>query len=143
MRLALRQARLAARRQEVPVGAVVVRGGVVLAQAHNAREHRGDPCAHAEVLALRRAARKLGGWNLHGCELFVTLEPCPMCAGALINARVARVVYAAADKKAGCCGSLYQLLGGQSGFNHRPTVTGGVLAEESAALLRAFFAARR
>ena len=111
MSLALREAEQAAREGEIPVGAVVVRDGAAVASAHNLREARHDPTAHAEVLALRAAAEKLGDWRLSGCTLYVTLEPCPMCAGAMLMSRLSRCVYAAADPAQGCCGSVYDLPG--------------------------------
>ncbi len=141
MRLALAQAELAARAGEVPVGAVVVRGDRVIASSHNLRETDKNALAHAELLAIDAACRTLGGWRLTGCTLYVTLEPCPMCAGAIINARISRVVYGAADPKAGCCGSVANLF--EMPFNHRPTITAGVLAEECAGLLSRFFSQRR
>ncbi len=128
---------------DVPVGAVVVAAdGSVLARGRNEREASGDPTAHAEVLALRRAAAALGSWRLDGCTLAVTLEPCTMCAGALVLARAARVVYAAPDPKAGAVGSLWDVVR-DGRLNHRPEVVAGVRAEEAAAQLRAFFAERR
>lgn len=142
MRLALREAERAAEHDDVPIGAVVVADGEVLAAAGNERELRGDPTAHAESLVLRAAAAKLGGWRLPGTVLYVTLEPCPMCAGAIVLARVPRVVYAAPDPKAGAAGSVLDVLG-EPRLNHRPRVDSGLLAAESAALLAAFFAARR
>ena len=142
MAKALCQAQAAARKGEVPVGAVVVREGSIVARAYNLRETRRDPAAHAELIALQRAAKKLGGWRLMDCTVYVTLEPCPMCAGAMINARVARVVFGAFDPKAGCCGTLYQLI--QDGrFNHTCPVTGGVLEAECAGILKEFFARKR
>ena len=126
----------------MPVGAVVYCGDSVLAATHNRRETDADPTAHAEVLALREAARRVGNWRLDGCGLAVTLEPCPMCAGALVNARLDEVVYGSADPKMGCVDTLHRLCG-EPRFNHRLTVRGGVLADDSAALLRAFFRARR
>jgi tRNA(adenine34) deaminase len=130
-------------RSEVPVGAVVLSpGGDVLARAHNQRERDADPTAHAEILAIRAAARALGSWRLEECTLVVTLEPCPMCAGAVVAARIGRVVYGAADPKAGAAGSLWDIPRDRR-LNHRAEVIGGVLAEESAALLRGFFARRR
>lgn len=137
MRLALAQARLAAAQQETPIGAVLVWEGEVVAAAYNRRELDKLATAHAEILAIEEACRRLGGWRLHKATLYVTLEPCPMCAGAIINARVKRVVYGAPDRKAGCCGSVTDLF--REPFNHHPEVTGGVLAEESAALLTSFF----
>ncbi len=142
MRIALDEARAAEAHHDVPVGASVVRGGVVIAHRHNERELTGDPTAHAEVLAVRDAAAVVGQWRLDDCTLFVTLEPCAMCAGAIVNARVARVVYGATDPKAGAVRSLYGLADDPR-FNHRAVVEGGLLADESAAMLRAFFAARR
>lgn len=137
MELALEQARLAANLNETPIGAVLVWEGEVVASAFNRRELDRIATAHAEILAINEACRKLGGWRLHKATLYVTLEPCPMCAGAIINARIKRVVYGASDRKAGCCGSILDLF--REPFNHHPEVTGGVLAEESAALLSSFF----
>jgi tRNA(adenine34) deaminase len=142
MRHALKEAALAARQGEVPVGAVVARDGEVLAVAHNERETLSDPTAHAELLALRRAARKLGSWRLTGCTLYATLEPCPMCAGALHAARISRLVYAAQDPKAGAAGTLYDLPADPR-LNHTYPYKSGVLQSESAALLRTFFEQRR
>ncbi|GAA4591435.1 tRNA adenosine(34) deaminase TadA [Planotetraspora phitsanulokensis] len=143
MRLALAEAVRAGQRGEVPVGAVVVdRDGSVLSAAGNDREASGDPTAHAEVLALRAAAEAAGQWRLSGCTLLVTLEPCTMCAGAAVLARVDRVVYGAADEKAGAAGSLWDVIRDRR-LNHRPEVVMGVLADECAAVLRDFFADRR
>ncbi|SDH71875.1 tRNA(adenine34) deaminase [Sinosporangium album] len=143
MRLALAEAVRAAERGEIPVGAVVLgAAGDLLAAAGNDRESTADPTAHAEVLALRAAARALGHWRLTGCTLVVTLEPCTMCAGAAVLSRVDRVVYGAADDKAGAVGSLWDVVRDRR-LNHRPEVLPGILADESAALLRAFFAERR
>lgn len=142
MGLALDEARLAGEAGEVPVGAVVVVDGKVVASRHNEREATGDPTAHAEVLALRDAAAALGRWRLDDATLIVTLEPCPMCAGAAVNARLAHVVYGAGDPKAGATGSLYNLCA-DARLNHESAVTPFVRADESAALLQAFFAARR
>jgi len=142
MREALEEARQAALVGEVPVGAVVVHRGQVIARAHNRRELDDDPTAHAEILALRDAATALGQWRLEGCTLYVTLEPCFMCAGAVVNARVDRLVYGAQDPKAGAVGSLADVPADPR-LNHRPACTGGVLAEEGGALLKAFFLARR
>jgi tRNA(adenine34) deaminase len=142
MRLALREAERAADHDDVPIGAVVVREGEVLAAAGNERELRADPTAHAEVLAMREASQGLGGWRIPDSVLYVTLEPCPMCAGAIVLARVPRVVYGAPDPKAGAAGSVLDILG-EPRFNHRPRVDGGLLAGEAAALLESFFAARR
>jgi tRNA(adenine34) deaminase len=142
MRRALREAELAAEAGEVPVGAVVAREGEVVAAAGNERERTGDPTAHAEILAIRRAADATGGWRLSGCTLYVTLEPCPMCAGALHATRIGRLVYAAPDPKAGAAGSLYDLPS-DTRLNHTYPTTSGILAPESAALLRGFFKQRR
>jgi len=139
---ALAEARRAADLGEVPIGAVVVRGGEIVGRGHNRREVDGDPLAHAELLALREAARQVGGWRLAGCTMVVTLEPCPMCAGALVASRIDRLVYGAADPKAGYCGSLGNLVQ-DARLNHRLEVSSGILAEESAALLRGFFASLR
>jgi tRNA(adenine34) deaminase len=138
MRLALEEARRAAALGEVPVGAVVVRGNELLGAAHNRREIEGDPLAHAELLALRQAAERVEGWRLLGCTMLVTLEPCAMCAGALVNSRVERLVFGAADPKAGYCGSLGDIPRDPR-LNHRLEVVSGLLADESAALLREFF----
>jgi tRNA(adenine34) deaminase len=142
MRLALNEAERAAGHGDVPIGAVIVRDDGVLAAAANERELRGDPTAHAEVLAMREAARELGGWRIPDSTLYVTLEPCAMCAGAIVLARIPRVVYGAADPKAGAAGSVLDVLG-EPQLNHRPRVESGLLAAESAALLEGFFAARR
>jgi tRNA(adenine34) deaminase len=138
MRLALAEARRAASLGEVPVGAVVVRGGELLGAGHNRRESTGDPLAHAELLALREAAGRVPGWRLLGCTMFVTLEPCAMCAGALVNGRLERLVYGAADPKAGFCGSLGDIPRDPR-LNHRLAVEAGVMAEECGELLRDFF----
>ena len=142
MRRALQLAEQAAGHDDVPIGAVVARGDEVLGQGSNERELRRDPTAHAEVLALREAAERLGGWRLLETTLYVTLEPCPMCAGAITLARVPRLVYGAADPKGGAVGSVIDLFA-EPVVNHRPTVEGGLLADESAALLESFFSARR
>jgi tRNA(adenine34) deaminase len=142
MRLALREAERALEHDDVPIGAVVVHDGEVVGVGANERELRGDPTAHAEVLALREAAARLGSWRLLDCVLYVTLEPCAMCAGAIVLARVPRVVYGAPDPKAGMAGSVLDVLG-EPGLNHRPEVAPGLLAGDSAELLRSFFASRR
>jgi tRNA(adenine34) deaminase len=142
MRAALVEARLAATLDEVPVGAVVALNGVILARAHNLREAHADPTAHAEILALREAARRLGSWRLEGATLAVTLEPCFMCAGALVNARVETLVFGTPDPKAGAVGSLGDVARDPR-LNHRLVVRSGVLADECGGLLRAFFGARR
>ncbi|MGC0330959.1 tRNA(adenine34) deaminase [Streptomyces sp. SAI-170] len=143
MRLALREAELAVRGGDVPVGAVVLAadGTTVLATGHNEREAGGDPTAHAEVLAIRRAAERLGEWRLTGCTLVVTLEPCTMCAGAIVLSRVDRVVYGARDDKAGATGSLWDVVRDRR-LNHRPEVVEGVLADECARQLTDFFRGR-
>lgn len=142
MRLALREAERAIEHDDVPVGCVVAAGGEVVACAHNERELRRDPTAHAEVLALREASRRLGSWRLDGAVLYVTLEPCAMCAGAIVLARMPRVVFATTDPKAGAAGSVLDVLA-EPRLNHRPVVAGGLLAAEAAVILRSFFAARR
>jgi tRNA(adenine34) deaminase len=142
MRLALEDARAAGAAGDVPVGAVVVRGDELVGRAGNARERLGDPTAHAEILALRRASEALGTWHLEGCAMVVTLEPCAMCAGAIVLARIDRLVYGASDPKAGFAGSLGDLVR-DGRLNHEVDVTVGVLAEECGDLLRAFFVDRR
>ena len=137
MKLALNQARLAACLGEVPVGAVLVRSGRILAVAHTRREIDKSALAHAEILAIAAGCREAGGWRLFDSSLYVTLEPCPMCAGAILNARIDRVVYAATDPKAGSLSSMMKMY--QYPYNHSPKVMGGLLAEESAKLLRDFF----
>ena len=142
MRAALVEAARAEEHGDVPVGAVVVRAGAIIATRHNERELTGDPTAHAEVLALRDAAAHVGQWRLDDCTLYVTLEPCPMCAGAVVNSRVARLVFGADDPKAGAARTLYTIAD-DARLNHRADVVGGVLAAESAVLLKDFFARRR
>lgn len=142
MQLAIEQAQLAAEMHEVPVGAVIYRGDQVLAMAHNRREIDADPTAHAELLALRAAALKLGTWRMDECSIAVTLEPCPMCAGALVNSRMARLVYGAADPKMGCVDTMYHLCT-DTRFNHRLDVTSGILADQCGQMLTDFFRARR
>jgi tRNA(adenine34) deaminase len=142
MKLAIREAESALVHDDVPVGAVIVRDGEVLAATHNERELRADPTAHAELLAMREAARVIGDWRLLDCVLYVTLEPCAMCAGAIVLARVPRVVFAATDPKAGAAGSVLNVLA-EPRLNHRPDVSSGLLAEASSELLRAFFTTRR
>jgi tRNA(adenine34) deaminase len=142
MRLALREAERALEHDDVPIGCVIVREGEVIASARNERELRGDPTAHAELLAIREAAAQIGGWRLLDTVLYVTLEPCAMCAGAIVLARVPRVVYGATDPKAGAAGSVLDVLA-EPQLNHRPDVAGGLLADEGAELLRKFFGLRR
>ena len=142
MRLALRESERALAHGDVPVGAVLVAAGEVIGTGRNERELRQDPTAHAELLALREAARHLGSWRILDSVLYVTLEPCAMCAGAIVLGRVTRVVFGAADPKAGAAGSVLDVLG-ERRFNHRPLVAGGLLRDECAALLTDFFVARR
>jgi tRNA(adenine34) deaminase len=142
MGLALQEARKAWAAGEVPVGAVVVRDGEVIAAGFNQPIGRHDPTAHAEIVALRAAAEKLGNYRLPGCELYVTLEPCAMCSGAMMHARLARVVYAAPDPKTGVCGSILDLFALEQ-LNHHTDVVGGVLGDDASAMLKAFFAERR
>ena len=141
MQLALEQAELAGRAGDVPVGAVIVKNGKVIATGYNRREATGNALAHAECEAIEQACRVFGGWRLEGCTLYVTLEPCPMCAGAIVNARINRVVYGAKDEAYGCVGSKIQLFA--MDFNHTPKVTTGVLEQECSRLLTAFFEEKR
>jgi len=142
MRLALREAERALEHGDVPVGAILVHDGEVAGMGHNERELRQDPSAHAEMLAIREAARVTGSWRLLDCVLYVTLEPCAMCAGAIVLARIPRVVFGASDPKAGAAGSVLEVLA-HPRLNHRPEVSSGLFAAESAALLQAFFGSRR
>jgi len=142
MREALETARQGAARGEVPVGAIIIRNDVELARAHNLREQTNDPTAHAELIAIRAASRKIGDWRLIDTTLYVTLEPCPMCAGAIVLARIPRLVYAAPDPKSGAAGTLFNLLQ-NSCLNHQVDVTSGVLEEASSRLLKSFFQNRR
>ncbi|MGE5530212.1 MAG: tRNA adenosine(34) deaminase TadA [Patescibacteria group bacterium] len=142
MREALAEAAKAQALGEVPIGAVLVAGDAVIGRGHNRRETDGDPTAHAEILALREGAARRGHWRLHGTVLYVTIEPCPMCAGALVNARVERLVYGAPDPKAGAAGTVLQVAS-DARLNHRLEIAGGVLAQEAAGLIRAFFRERR
>lgn len=142
MRMALDEARIALSEGEIPVGAVIVCGERIIARAHNLRERTNDPTAHAEVLALRSAAQALKSWRLSECELFVTLEPCPMCAGAILGARVKRIWFGAYDVERGCCGSVYRLTEDPA-FNVFVPSTGGVLADECAAVINEFLSAHR
>jgi tRNA(adenine34) deaminase len=142
MQMALAEAAAAAAEDEVPIGAVIVHEGQVLAAAHNQREQLRDPTAHAEMIAITQAATALNSWRLENCTLYVTLEPCPMCAGAIVQSRVKRVVYGADDPKAGAVKTLYQLLE-DSRLNHRAEVTAGVLAEECGRVLSEFFQRKR
>lgn len=138
MREALEEAKKAEAIGEVPIGAVIVRDGEIVGRGYNRRETDRDPTAHAEMIAIRKAAERLGGWRLIGCSLYVTLEPCPMCAGAILQSRIERVIYGASDPKGGCAGTLMNLLTDER-FNHRAEVVSGVLAEESGAILTGFF----
>jgi tRNA(adenine34) deaminase len=142
MHLAIAEAQRALAEDEVPVGAVIVHNGRVVAAAHNQREQLRDPTAHAEMIAITQAAEAVGGWRLEGCTLYVTLEPCPMCAGAIIQARIPRVVYGAADPKAGAVRSLYELLGDKR-LNHQAEVIAGILAAPCGELLSQFFQRQR
>lgn len=142
MRLALAEAEAAAAADEAPIGAVIVQGTRVIAAAHNLRESLNDPTAHAEMIAITQAAATLGDWRLEGCVLYVTLEPCPMCAGAILQARIPRVVYGADDPKAGAVRSLYQLLNDRR-LNHRSEAAPGVLAEPCGEILTSFFRQKR
>ena len=142
MRMARREAERGAREGEVPVGALLVREGQVRARAHNRPIHLHDPSAHAEILAMRRAARKLGNYRLEGCDLYVTIEPCAMCAGAIVQARLRRAVFGARDPKAGACGSALRVLNHRK-LNHRVEITRGVLAADCASIIQEFFRRKR
>ena len=142
MRMALDLARQAANQDEVPIGAVVVSGGEIVGQGYNLREQGKDATLHAEMIAIREACVNMGGWRLPDSTIYVTLEPCPMCAGAMLNARIGRLVYAAKDKKGGAAGSVVDIPG-SPGFNHHIEVEGGVLADEAVALLQEFFRRKR
>ena len=142
MHLALEEARIAAAEGEIPVGAVLVKNGEVIARAHNRRENDHDPTAHAEVLCMRQAARVLGDWRLRDCTLYVTLEPCPMCAGAMVMSQLSRCVYGALDDKQGCCGSVYDLPGDPA-LGSQTQWQSGVMAEECGELMRSFFSNKR
>lgn len=142
MREAVRQARLAEKHGEVPVGAVVVRDGKIIARAGNKKERSGDATMHAEMLAVKKAQKAVGDWRLNDCEIYVTMEPCAMCAGALINARMGKIVFGAFDIRFGCCGSIMNLPADPR-FNHRCGVTGGILEEECSSMLTNFFKAKR
>lgn len=141
MSAAIDMAKKAARKDEVPVGAVIVRNNKIIAKACNLRETKKNPLAHAELLAINKAAKRMKGWRLLGCTLYVTLEPCSMCAGAIINARVEEVVFGAYDPKGGAMGSLYNLAEGK--LNHVPRITGGILRDECALLLTTYFKSKR
>jgi len=142
MHQALLEAQKAYDKDEVPIGAVVIMNGEIIGAGHNCRENENDPTMHAEIVAIRAASKHLKSWRLTDCELFVTLEPCPMCAGAIIQSRIKRVIFGAFDPKAGCAGTLYNLLSDYR-FNHRAEIVAGVLEEECAELLRSFFKDKR
>lgn len=142
MRLALKEAAKAAEVLEVPVGCVIVRKGEVLARAHNLKYTKGDPLLHAEIVCIQKAVKKLGDWRLNECDMYVTMEPCPMCAGAVINSRIGRLFFGAYDPKAGCTGTLYNLPVDKR-FNHRAEVTGGILEKECGEILTEFFKKKR
>lgn len=142
MEQALQEARKAYELDEVPIGAVIVKDGAIISRGHNLRETERDPTLHAEIAAIRDAARTLGGWRLSGCDLYVTIEPCPMCAGAILQSRIRRVIFGARDPKAGCAGSLYNLLIDER-FNHRTEVTEGILAEECSRIMKDYFRQKR
>lgn len=141
MKKALAEAEIAASEGEVPVGAVIVKDGVIIASARNNREQTGDATGHAELLAIREACRVLGGWHLEKCELYVTLEPCPMCMGAIINSRLGRLIFGAKDAKAGACGSVLNMC--SYPLNHKPQVESGLMQERCAEVLSNFFAKKR
>lgn len=142
MKKALAQAQLAASKDEVPIGCVIVYKDKILSRAYNQREKKQSSLAHAEILAIEKACKKLGSWRLEDCTLYVTLEPCPMCTGAIVQSRIPRVVFGAYDPKGGCMGSCTNLLE-VKGFNHYPTIEGGILQEECASLLKVFFRQKR
>ncbi len=142
MSAALEEAKKAFDEDEVPIGAVVVCDGRIIARAHNMREQLKDPTAHAEVLALRKAAEYLGGWRLFRCDLYVTIEPCPMCSGAIMQARIANLIFGAADERQGCCGTVYDICN-DNHFNHKVNVTKGVLESEARELMSSFFKRKR
>lgn len=142
MRIAIEEAKKALLFQEVPVGAIIVKAGVVIAKGHNLRETLKSATAHAEIIAINEACTKLNGWRLFGCDMYVTLEPCPMCAGALVNARIDRIIFGAMDSKRGACGSLYNI-GNDIRLNHRLEIVPGVCEEECRALLQEFFNNKR
>ena len=139
---ALKQAQLAYKKGEVPVGAVVVKDGEIISRGYNLRESTNDPTAHAELIAMKKASKRLDSWRLTGCTLYVTLEPCPMCSGVIVNSRIDRVVFGAYDQKAGCCTTLYHLCNDER-FNHRAEILGGVNEEKCAKILSDFFKEKR
>ena len=142
MSLAMQEAKKALISREIPIGAIIVLHDSVIAAAHNQCENRSDPTAHAEILAIKKASAILGNWRLTGCSLYVTIEPCPMCAGAIVMSRISRVVYGSTDTKAGACESLFNITGCPA-LNHQPEMRSGVLAEECSEIIKCFFRARR
>lgn len=142
MKLALLEARKAAQINEVPVGAVIVLDGKVIAKAHNKKETNNDPLGHAEILVIKKAVKKLGSWRLNGCSLYVTLEPCSMCAGAIMHSRISKVIYGASDPKGGAMGEVFNLFN-SAPVNHKPEIISGILQEEAKTLLQTFFKAKR
>ena len=142
MREALAEAQKAFHLDEVPIGAVVVKNGEIIGRGHNLRERKKDPTLHAEIVAIKQAAATLGGWRLTDCDLYVTIEPCPMCAGAILQARIRRLIFGARDPKAGCAGSLYNLLE-DTRFNHRTEVTEGILKDSCALIIKEYFRQKR
>ena len=142
MERALKQAEVAYKKGEVPVGAVVVKDGEIISRGYNLRESTNDPTAHAELIAMKKASKKINSWRLSGCTLYVTLEPCPMCSGVIVNSRIDRVVFGAYDRKAGCCTTLYHLCNDER-FNHRAEILGGVSEEKCAKILSDFFKEKR
>lgn len=142
MRMALCEARAAYEEDEVPIGAVVIRNGEVVSKAHNLRETINDPTAHAEIVAIREASRILGTWRLTDCELYVTIEPCPMCAGAIVQSRIRRLIYGAQDPKAGACGTIMNIVQNQF-LNHRVEVMAGILEDECSAIMKEYFKNKR
>lgn len=142
MTAAIREAMKAAAEDEVPIGVVIVKDGKIIARGHNTRQKTQNAVNHAEIIAIQKACKKVGSWRLEDCDLYATLEPCPMCAGACINARIANVYFGAYDPKAGCCGTLYNLTADRR-FNHRPAVEGGIMEQECAKLLSDFFKNKR
>lgn len=142
MKMAIDEARIAYNEDEVPIGAVIIKDGVVISKAHNLREGLKDPTAHAEILAIKGAAKALGGWRLEGCDLYVTIEPCPMCAGAIVLARIRRLIYGAPDPKAGACGSVMDVIANPK-LNHKVEVVQGVMIQECSRIIKDYFRSKR
>lgn len=142
MKVAIGLAEKAFKKDDVPIGCVIVKDGRIIAEGYNKKEKKGNPLCHAEIIAINKAVKKIGDWRLNGCTLYVTLEPCPMCAGAIAGARVSRVVFGAYEPKSGCAGSLYDILS-ESGLNHKVECLGGVLKEECSELIKKYFASKR